>query len=78
MKNFVLQLKKLKASGHIVKSEITGKPFFGEVTIIITDGIFDTGDIVRTKESIKVQTQIALSEKQRRSICESGINRLFL
>ena len=60
MKNFVAQLKKIKDSGYIVKSEITGKPFFGEVTIIITDGKidrinnFDSGEIVRTKESIKV------------------------
>jgi hypothetical protein len=60
MKNFVAQLKKLKDSGYIVKSEITGKPFFGEVTIIITDGQidrinnFDTGEIIRTKESIKI------------------------
>lgn len=30
------QLKKLKASsGHIVKSDIAGKPFFGGVTITI-------------------------------------------
>jgi hypothetical protein len=60
MKKFVAQLRKLKDSGCIVKSEITGKPFFGEITIIITDGQidrinnFDTGEIVRTKESIKI------------------------
>ena len=60
MKNFVAQLRKLKDSGHIVKSEITGKPFFGEITVIITDGKidrinnFDTGEIARTKESIKI------------------------
>jgi hypothetical protein len=60
MKNFAAQMRKLKDSGYIVKSEITGKPFFGEITIIITDGKidrinnFDTGEIVRAKESIKI------------------------
>ena len=60
MKNFVAQLRKLKNSEYIVKSEITGKPFFGEVTIIINDGKidriknYDPGEILRIKESIKM------------------------
>lgn len=60
MKNFVAQLRKMKESGYIIKSEITGKPFFGEVTIIFADGKidrtnnFDLGDIVKVKESVKI------------------------
>jgi hypothetical protein len=60
MKNLVAQLKKLKNTGYVVKSEITNKPFFGEVTIIINDGKIDrvnnctAEEIVRIKESIKI------------------------
>lgn len=60
MKTLIAQLKKMKDSGYVVKSEITGKPFFGEITLIINDGKidrtnnFDTGEIVKVKESIKI------------------------
>lgn len=60
MKNFIVHLKKLKDTDCIIKSEITGKPFFGEITIVINDGRidriknYDMGEIIRVKENIKI------------------------
>lgn len=60
LKCFIDHLRKFKESGYIVKSEITGKPFYGEIVVIFTEGRIDRtnhceiGDITKIKECIKL------------------------
>jgi hypothetical protein len=60
MKNLIGQFKKIKDSNYIVKSEITGRPFFGEIVIVLTDGKIDrmkfnhAADICSIKENVKI------------------------
>ncbi|MDD5167782.1 MAG: hypothetical protein PHN75_03115 [Syntrophales bacterium] len=60
MKNFIENLKKFKDYRYVVKSDITGRPFYGEVVIVFTEGKidrtnnYDVGEIARVKESIKI------------------------
>lgn len=60
MKDLIGRFKKLKDSDYVVKSEVTGKPFFGEIIIIFNDGRIDRvkfdhkAEICTIKENIKV------------------------
>lgn len=60
LKQFIEHLKIFKDSGYVVKSDITGKPFYGAVVIFFSEGKidrtnnFEQGDIAMIKESLKL------------------------
>jgi hypothetical protein len=60
LKLFIDHIKKFKDSGCVVKSEITGQPFYGAVVIIFTEGKIDRTNNLENaglgviKESLKI------------------------
>jgi hypothetical protein len=60
LKQFIEHIKIFKDSGYIVKSEITGKPFYGAVVIVFSEGKidrtnnFEQGEMAIIKESLKI------------------------